>query len=111
MRHETRQATRRHLPGTAVLDDGDGPVALPVLDVSHSGLFLRSDLLPEEGERFAVRFALPQGGGEIVGEGEVVRVQGVLRDPRTGRLHCPGFGLRFICLTGDSARQLQGFLQ
>lgn len=110
MQEDTRQAPRRRLPSTAVLDSGYGPMEFPILDVSHDGLFLMSDLLIEEGERFSLCFELPDWEAPVRGWGEVVRVQSVDRNPWSGDLHCPGMGVRFLVLESKSADGLMNFV-
>jgi len=94
----------------ATLDDGSGSVELPVLDVGPEGIFLRSDLLLEEGQRYALRFRLPGSTAPLRARAEVVRAQSVVRDPLSGSLHCPGIALRFLEMDKGAVIALRGFV-
>lgn len=107
---ETRQGIRRPLQTTALLDDGNGTLELPVLDVGPEGIFLRSDLLLEEGDRYSLQFRLPGCATQVRARAEVVRAQSVVRDPLSGSLHCPGIAMRFIDVERPALAALRGFV-
>ncbi len=105
METKSRKSERIRVDTVARLDLGGVEVELPVLDVGPGGVFVKADLLLEEGERFGVTVALPHG--EVRALGEVVRAQGVSRNPWSGELYCPGFGVRFLEVDEASARVLR----
>lgn len=74
--------------------DADG------VDVSAGGLALRSDYLPEIGDRLRCRFDCPPGGDELELDGEVVWAHDA--GERSGE-----FGMRFTELDGGAEDALQ----
>ena len=78
--------------------DADG------VDLSSGGLALRSDYLPEVGDRLSCRFDLPTGTGELALDGEVVWAHEA--GERSGE-----FGLRFDSLAADDSERLRSLVE
>ena len=111
MLNEARQNRRRKVSSLVTLDDGAGPVDLPIGDVSRGGLFLKSDLLLEEGERYRLSFVLP-GTAELVrGQAEVVRVQALASLLGPAGPVDSGMGLRFLDLEPPGEQALCRWLE
>ncbi|MBM4321424.1 MAG: PilZ domain-containing protein, partial [Deltaproteobacteria bacterium] len=71
MLQDARQAARRMVTSLATLYDGFETIELPICDLSRDGLFLGSDLLLEEGERYFLSFVLPGTADLVRGQGEI----------------------------------------
>src|SRR5688572_7827978 len=87
-------------------EDYNEPFDADSVDVSRGGIALRSDYLPEVGDRLRCRFECPPEGGSIEVDGEVVWAHDA--GERSGE-----FGLRFRELderAEDSLRRLLALL-
>lgn len=83
---------------------GAGTLTFTSEDLSSGGVFLRSDLLLEQGEPLALQFELPP-----VGEVKVqARVAWVRRFPQAGE--APGMGVEFLALGEEQKQALLRFL-
>ena len=106
-----RNGRRRGLE-TEVLVHLDGAVVpLKSINVSPSGVFLITDVLPEEGEAFDLLFNLPDGGVPLRVSGSVARVNERHQDPATGRSLTPGIGLEFTDVPDTARRRLARFAE
>jgi uncharacterized protein (TIGR02266 family) len=74
---------------------GAGTLTFTSTDVSSGGVFLKSDLLLEQGEALALNFEVP-GAGEIQAQ---ARVAWVRRFPEAGQL--AGMGVQFLTLRDE----------
>ena len=74
---------------------GAGTLTFTSADVSSGGVFLKSDLLLEQGEALALNFEVP-GAGEIQAE---ARVAWVRRFPEGGQI--AGMGVQFLTLRDE----------
>jgi uncharacterized protein (TIGR02266 family) len=78
-------------------------------DISHGGLFIRTEAPPGRDTQVAVRMLLPGGAGTLELEGVVVHVVTVAQ---ASALACaPGFGLQFTNLTSERRRALQQLIE
>lgn len=78
-------------------------------DISHGGLFIRTEVPPARDTRVAVRMVLPGGAGTLELEGVVVHVVTVAQ---ASALACTaGFGLQFTNLTSERRRALQQLIE
>lgn len=85
-------------------EDFEDPFDADGVDVSSGGLALRSDYLPEIGDRLRCRFECPPSGDDIELDGEVVWAHDA--GTRSGE-----FGLRFDELEGDMRENLQHLVE
>ncbi len=105
-----RRASRRRALATDVvvrhvLDEGqaaDEAMVLPSVNVSASGIFLRSELVLPMGEKLELAFALP-AGAQIQVRGEVTRVE--LGGSDASRP--PGMGIAFRDIDVPTRRTLK----
>jgi len=82
-------------------------------DLSEGGVFVRSSLLWEPGDRFDLRFTLPGTEREIRVSGEVVRAEDrYLLFPNLADCEppIPGMGIRFLDLSDEDRRIIRSFL-
>ena len=105
---EKRRHPRRAVPVeiTARESGGHGELLWEGADLSPGGAFLKSDLLLEKGETFALEFALP-GRARPFKSG--ARVAWVRRFPKAGE--AAGMGVEFVSMSEDDRRALQAFLE
>ncbi len=83
-------------------------------DISEGGVFVRSSLLWDPGERFELRFTLPDAEREIRVNGEVVRAEDrylLFPDLADRQPPAPGMGIRFLDLTDEDRRLIRQFLE
>ncbi len=111
MHHDHRDGSRRPFEAEVSLEYGDCSVPLDALDISPSGIYLASEVLPEEGDSLVLRFELPDGGGPLWARGAVARVNVARRDPMTGIPRRPGIGVRFERLHAEARRRLAHFAE
>jgi len=83
---------------------GAGTLTFVSADVSSGGVFLKSDLLLEQGETLALNFEVP-GAGEIQAQ---ARVAWVRRFPEEGQI--AGMGVQFVALGDEERAALAGWL-
>ncbi len=83
-------------------------------DISEGGVFVRSSLLWEPGERFELRFTLPGAEREIRVTGEVARAEDkylLFPDLADRQPPVPGMGIRFLDITDEDRRLIRQFLE
>ena len=106
MKNHHRNGHRRSFAEEVQLHVEGDPVPLDAVDISPSGVFLATEVLPEEGDEFELRFELPDGGDPVCVRGAVARVKDHRRDPRTGGVARPGIGVAFKDLPGAARDRL-----
>lgn len=106
MSADQRRAERRALATQFSARDasGAGTLTFTSEDVSAGGVFLRSELLLEQGEPLALEFTVP-GAGEVKAQ---ARVAWVRRFPAEGQ--SAGMGVEFLVLRDDERTALTRWL-
>lgn len=101
-----RRYERRALNVDIILSDRTypGELIFASSDISPAGVFLKSDLLLEVGERFDIQFALPGVGRKIRVEGRIVRA-----DKGGGSGAEPGMGVEFVNLADEDREEIIKF--
>ena len=84
---------------------GAGTLTFLSHDVSTGGVFLKSDLLLEQGESLSLSFEVP-GAGQVLTQ---ARVAWVRRFPEAGQL--PGMGVQFESLSPEESAALLKWLK
>lgn len=92
--------------------DTDIEASFAVRDLSEGGLFVRSPILWEPGEKFELSFTLPGIGREIHARGEVARAEDkyLLFPDDAGQDPVPGMGIRFLDISADDRELIRKFL-
>jgi uncharacterized protein (TIGR02266 family) len=85
--------------------EGLGHLLFEGADLSAGGTFLKSDLLLEQGESFALEFHLPGGDKTIRAQG---RVAWVRRFPKLDEL--AGMGVEFSAMSDEDRAVLSRYL-
>lgn len=106
MKADHRSAQRRPFEVGVSLEFSDCSVPLEALDISRTGIYLASEVLPEEGDELVLKLDLPDGGGPLWMRGCVARVNLARRDPVTGLPRRPGIGVEFVHCRDDAQRRL-----
>lgn len=103
---DQRRSERRALAAEFSARDGAGAGTLTFTseDVSAGGVFLKSDLLLEQGEPLALEFAVP-GLGAMKAQ---ARVAWVRRFPEAGQ--AAGMGVEFVVLREEERAALNRWL-
>jgi uncharacterized protein (TIGR02266 family) len=87
--------------------EGAGELLFEGVELSAGGAFLRSDLLLEEGETFAVEFVLPEGQRPLRAQARVMWVRRFPREEEEA-----GMGIQFLAMSEEDqtalARTLSG---
>jgi len=100
---------RRPFEALVSLEYGDCSIPLEAVDLSRTGVYLASEVLPEEGDELVLRLDLPDGGGPLWMKGAVARVNSARRDPVTGLPRRPGIGVHFVHGRDDAQVRLARF--
>jgi len=85
----------------------DAPVSEVGINVSMTGLFVRSSAPQPEGSLASFRFRIHEEGEPIEGLAEVVWV----REEEEGAYKPAGMGMRFLRVDGDGRKHLRGAVQ
>ena len=104
-RHEGRRIYQTEVEVLA----GQETLHYDAIDISPSGLFLATDLLPEEGEELDLQFDLPDGGQRIEARGCVARINADCYDPSSGISAYSGMGIRFTELSEEARSRIVHF--
>ncbi|MEO8195773.1 MAG: response regulator [Thermoanaerobaculia bacterium] len=99
-----RVASRIMVRLQARIGDGDSQVYCQTVDLSTSGMFVRTDAIYPLGTRTSFQLFLPQDNEAVVGSAEVVR------HASGGQGRPEGIGLRWIEFRSGSEAQLRTFL-
>lgn len=92
MRHENREFSRAPLTSTVKFFDWGRAQAADAIEISGSGIFLKTTALLAEGSMLTLRLTLPGLRKAFTVLGKVVRTV------KGGLLAAPGMGIRFVDL-------------
>lgn len=106
---EKRLFPRKLMKTKVVFEDefGDGMICAYADDISLGGLFLLSDIPLKVGSYIFISFFLPDSSIEVRSTGQIVRVT---RESTKDGGASQGMGVRFVGLTGDTARAIQDYV-
>jgi hypothetical protein len=84
-------------------------IPLESVNVSPTGIFIRSDFLFEVGEEHTIIFRMPQDGSWLRVPGRVVRVEGALQQPEVGfdEESVAGMAFEFLRADAETLERLQ----
>jgi uncharacterized protein (TIGR02266 family) len=104
---EQRQTARIPVKFRVKIDEGTPDKELTCINLSESGMYLRTHEILPEGTVIHVRFTLPHDSFVIEAAAEVVRTQ-----PLGTHIESePGIGLRFLNISEDAKLQVRNFVQ
>lgn len=111
---EQRISPRKNLRTRVVFEDefGEGFLYFMSTDISHSGIFIESDITLLERTKALLKFSLYEGDKPIRVTGEITRIMGEKRGPgRRPKRQKQGIGIRFIGLDVDDLKKIDDFIR
>ncbi len=113
MGSEKRKFNRKNMTlNIKVRESGDDySIDFNIKDLSEGGIFIKSSLLWEAGEKLDLVFSLPGTGRTIKVHGEVARAEDtyfiVNEDPHEDPI--PGMGIKFIDISEEDRQAIRKF--